>query len=660
MNLNQRSDETSVVPSPLPQSVGYGVVVVAGLAFAFGMMVVTAILKKTLHEDNSKVETFMVANRRVRTGLVASAVVSSWLWSTALLSCVLVTYSYGISGAFWYGAGCSTVIVFFGYLGTVCKGRVPEAHTILEVIRIRYGTVAHLSFTFLAIVNNLLNTINMILGASAAITFLTGMHIMASTFLLPLGVVLYTLVGGIKATFLTDYIHTFAILILSCWLTAKVITSESVGSIGGLYDLVVAAQESHTVEGNYEGSLLTMTSQQGIYFAIILLISNLGAVIMDTGYFLKAFAASPSAVVPGYVIGGISYFSIPWSLGTIVGMASLGLEALPIFPTYPRPMTSAEVTNGLALPYVAVAVAGKGGAVAVLLMTFMAVTSTLSAQILAVSSILTFDIYRVYFNKESTNEQVIRWGHIGVVFGVVAAGFTAMFHYIGVDMGWTLYMLGIHTCPGVIPLMFTIIWRKQSKLAAVSSAFLGMATGLGVWLGSAYSFSGEVTIASTGGTLPCMYGTVASLFSPLLYSVVVTYIRPDDYNWDEFKEQKLAIESDETTNQADNSQSIDKTTADSTTTESTVTVTPSDKTQRRWTKYALWWSVATFLGLWVLWPLPMYAAKYTFSKEFFTAWTVVSLIWLWWTLLAVSFYPIWDGRHQIATVARNIWRLWRS
>lgn len=123
------------------------------------------------------------------------------------------------------------------------------------------------------------------------------MHIMASTFLLPLGVVLYTLVGGIKATyvitsmesrictnqnpsFLTDYIHTFTILILSCWLTAKVITSESVGSIGGLYDLVVAAQETHVVEGNYEGSLLTMTSQQGIYFAIILLISNLGAVIV--------------------------------------------------------------------------------------------------------------------------------------------------------------------------------------------------------------------------------------------------------------------------------------------------------------------------------------------------------------------------------------------
>ncbi|RKK19956.1 putative urea active transporter 1 [Fusarium oxysporum f. sp. cepae] len=624
MDLYYRSDEPSVVPSPLPQSVGYGVVVAAGLAFAFGMMGLTAILKKTLNEDNSKVETFMVANRTVRTGLVASAVVSSWLWSTALLSCVLVTYSYGISGAFWYGAGCSTVIVFFGYLGTVCKGRVPEAHTILEVIRIRYG-----------------------------------MHIMASTFLLPLGVVLYTLVGGIKATFLTDYIHTFAILILSCWLTAKVITSESVGSIGRLYDLVVAAQSNHVVEGNYEGSLLTMTSQQGIYFAIILLTSNFGAVVMDTGYFLKAFAASPSAVVPGYVLGGISYFSIPWSLGTIVGMASLGLEALPIFPTYPRLMTGAEVTNGLALPYVAVAVAGKGGAVAVLLMTFMAVTSTLSAQILAVSSILTFDIYRVYFNQEASNKQVIRWGHIGVVvFGVVAAAFTAMFHYIGVDMGWTLYMLGILTCPGVIPLIFTIIWRKQTKLAAISSAFLGMATGLGVWLGSAYAFSGEVTVASTGGTLPCMYGTVSSLFSPLLYSVVITYIRPDNYDWSHFKEQRLAVESDDSSSGSESSQG--KGTEQVTTTETASNQTFDGNNQHRWTKYALWWAIATFLGHWVLWPLPMYAAKFIFSQELFTAWIVVSLIWLWWTLIMVGFYPIWNGRDQIAAVTRSIWRSQKS
>lgn len=57
---------------------------------------------------------------------------------------------------------------------------------------------------------------------------------------------------------------------------------------------------------------------------------------MDTGFFVKAFSASPGAVVPGYVIGGIFYFAVPWCLGTLMSSVALGLENTPIFPTYPR------------------------------------------------------------------------------------------------------------------------------------------------------------------------------------------------------------------------------------------------------------------------------------------------------------------------------------
>ena len=64
--------------------------------------------------------------------------------------------------------------------------------------------------------------------------------------------------------------------------------------------------------------------------------ANFGLVIMDTSYFIKAFSASPRAVVPGYVVGGIAYFAIPWGLGTLMSSVALGLENNPIFPTYPR------------------------------------------------------------------------------------------------------------------------------------------------------------------------------------------------------------------------------------------------------------------------------------------------------------------------------------
>jgi len=194
-----------------------------------------------------------------------------------------------------------------------------------------------------------------------------------------------------------------------------------------------------------------MTSTSAIYFGIIHITTNFGLVIMDTGFFVKAFAASPRAVVPGYVIGGIAYFAIPWALGTLMSSVAWGIQDQPRWPTYPRVMTTQEVSAGLVLPFAAIAIAGKGGAIAVLLITFMAVTSTLSAQIIAVSSIVSFDIYRQYLNKTATDGDVIRWSHYGVVlFGLIAAGFSTLLHYVGVDLSWTLYMLGMLSFPTLL------------------------------------------------------------------------------------------------------------------------------------------------------------------------------------------------------------------
>jgi Na+/proline symporter len=57
-------------------------------------------------------------------------------------------------------------------------------------------------------------------------------------------------------------------------------------------------------------------------------------------------------------------------------------------------MDAADVSAGLVLPYAAVGLLGKSGAVCTLIMIFMAVTSAASAQLIAVSSIFTYDIYK--------------------------------------------------------------------------------------------------------------------------------------------------------------------------------------------------------------------------------------------------------------------------
>lgn len=52
----------------------------------------------------------------------------------------------------------------------------------------------------LCLVNNIFASANMLLGAAAVIAAVSGMHIIAATFLVPVGVAVYTFVGGIKAT----------------------------------------------------------------------------------------------------------------------------------------------------------------------------------------------------------------------------------------------------------------------------------------------------------------------------------------------------------------------------------------------------------------------------------------------------------------------------
>ena len=61
-------------------------------------------------------------------------------------------------------------------------------------------------------------------------------------------------------SFLTDYFHTFTILIIICFFTIKAFTIPEIGSIGHLFELVQEASKTHPVAGNEHGSYLTMTS----------------------------------------------------------------------------------------------------------------------------------------------------------------------------------------------------------------------------------------------------------------------------------------------------------------------------------------------------------------------------------------------------------------
>lgn len=97
-----------------------------------------------------------------------------------------------------------------------------------------------------------------------------------------------------------------------------------------------------------------------------------------------------------------------------------------------------------------------------------------------------------------------------------------------------------------------------------------------------------------------MYGTVTSAFSPLLYSGLISMVSPSDFEWSTLADKNLVVSPENEFHEQVHEEPPEKEILKS--------------KQRRWTRYACLCAIATFLGHWVFWPLPMYAARFIFSR----------------------------------------------
>jgi SSS family transporter len=469
---------------------------------------------------------------------------------------------------------------------------------------------------------NILVTAMLLCGGSAVANSLSGVPTAAACFLLPVGVVLYTMFGGIKATFLTDYVHTviiFAIILVFAF--SAYATNATIGSPAKVYDLLVKAAAEHPVDGNADGSYLTMQSRDGAIFFVINIVGNFGTVFLDNGYYNKAIAASPVDALPGYVMGGLAWFAIPWLCATTMGLAALALELTPVFPTYPNRIPDSDVTAGLVLPNAAVAMLGKGGAGATFLLVFMAVTSAMSAELIAVSSIFTYDIYQTYIHPKASGRFLIRMSHIScVVYAIIMAGFSTGLFYAGIGMGYIYLMMGCIIGSGVIPATLALMWKDQNWQAAALSPVLGLVVALIAWLVTAKKTCGSLGVDCTGSNYPMLAGNVAALLSPLVFIPIFTYgFGRQNYDW---VSMKMIRKGDDSDLAAKNH--VDLETLAGERCQSVVEEEAELKKLNKAAKIAKSLTIFMTLALLILWPMPMYGSGYIFSKKFFTGRTLGS------------------------------------
>jgi SSS family transporter len=631
----------------LDESVGWFIVVGLGMVFAGIISAEIKIEEKYLGNIQSS-EGFNTAGRIIKTGLTAAAIVSAWTWAATLLQSSTVAYLYGVSGPFWYAAGATIQVLLFGILAIELKRKAPNAHTFLEIIRARFGAGTHKIFLGFALTCNMIVTGMLLLGGAAVVNGLTGMDISLAAFLIPVGVMIYTLVGGLKATFVADYMHTVIIFIVILTFVATVFfLSPITGGIEGMYNKLVEAAslnpvisptfaEGGAVEGdpstygNAMGAYLTMASAGGLIFGVINIVGNFGTVFVDQAYWQRAIAAQPSSTVKGFLLGGMCWFAIPFTLATTMGLTAVALDV---------ELTPEQVQLGLTVPAAASVLMGEIGAIMVLVMLFMAVTSAGSAELIAVSSLLTYDIYRTYKNPNATGKQLLKVSRAVIVaFGLGMGALAVVLLGMGLSLGFVYLAMGILIGSAVIPIALTIIWNRTTRAGAVAGALVGVCLSLTTWTSVAASEAdGVIDIASLGGAFPMLYGNVVAILSSGLICVIISLAQNKKYDWKELDKHMSLVTDDMEQH------------------EITATETAKREQDEEQLKKAFKFSVRgggllTLICV-VFWPMPLYFSGYVFDFGFYGLWVGIAIAWVSIASAIIIFMPIVEARKGIAKVA---------
>ena len=426
------------------------------------------------------------------------------------------------------------------------------------------------------------------LGGTSTMLAMAGIDIWISGFLIPLGVMFYTLTGGLKATFLASYMHTSIIFVTLVIMVTLVYMVElpceegkeciSLGSASIVYERLrfnnalplragnacgrtaaffadsaaMAADATCTaadykvtvssVDYNFDGtglhqgpavigsdnlnrggSYLTMMSLDGLQFGIINIVGNFGTVFVDQSYWQSAIAARPASAHKGYLLGGMCWFTIPFALATSLGLGSNALNMA---------VTADDAGAGLVPFATAYALGGKQLQNLMVITLFVAITSTASAEAIAVGGLWSYDIYRKYINPSATGADIKKQSQIMVcVWCLCMFLFNGILDAMGLGLGWVYNFMGICIGSAVCPIAACILWDKTDGWVAILSAVVGFIGAVMTWLITAASLYDEVSEVSLGMLYAQLAGNCVAIGLSGIIVLVLSFMFPQNYDW---------------------------------------------------------------------------------------------------------------------------------
>ena len=421
---------------------------------------------------------FILAGRRVGMALGAGTAVATWITSNTILLAPQFALEFGVWGMLAYSTA-SLGLLGFAPLAARIRRLMPDGHTAAEFMYRRYGESVWIAFMIISMGYALAWLVSMVMAGGLLLEALSGIDYLVGMSVIVLVCTLYTLAGGLYAVIGTDFAQSLIVLI-------------------GLGLLAFSMGSQLEVEAVHAKIQLERPMLLQLFFpaALIAIFNNLmfglGEVFHSNVWWSRALAMRPGMGTRAYALAALLWLPVPVLAGAL-GFAAVGMEL---------PISRPDMVG----PQVAAALLGGVGAVAVFIIVFASIASSVDSLLAASSDLVTKEVFHRVLRPDATSTQ-IRAAAPRVIITTAFLAWAICLPKLG-SLASVLFFSGPLVASTIWPVLAGLYWRRAHPRAALLAMLLGST--LGLWT---YFAVGWFAASLASASISALVTSLGALFS---------------------------------------------------------------------------------------------------------------------------------------------------
>lgn len=280
------------------------------LLLIFGLFMLGATYFFARWRKFTTAEGFLVGERKVNWLLGGSSIAASWIWAPALFISTLFAYEDGLAGLFWFVVPNIIALALFAVLAPTIRKKMPYGYTLPQWIRHRLESEkVHKVYLFPYFFYQLMAITVQLYAGGNLLALLLGIPVYQAVAIITIVILaaiplIYSLISGLEASVITDFIQLIFILLALVIIIPWVINVTGVESIkAGLSGL--------------QGTLNVFDPKTAFSLGIVTAIGLISGAISDQQYWQRGFAIKKNHIKKAFIFGALVFGLVPIVLGLL-------------------------------------------------------------------------------------------------------------------------------------------------------------------------------------------------------------------------------------------------------------------------------------------------------------------------------------------------------